>query len=205
MDTVRTNLGRMLGGRALLLASTLGVGVALIAGGCKKKQPEAAAPTATVTYPAATAPATAATAAPTTTAAPTAATSFDEGTKAALGAAIDARAPKEAAAMKPVGELFGGELVAGGQVESPMFMVEQARCYTILAQGGIGVTELDVKLLGGVGLVPAGLEPTLAVDNTTGPAAAITPCWKPMLGGPAKVVLTARGGAGPAAARIYAK
>ncbi len=213
MNTVRTDVervGHRLGwrrGRALGITVAFGVGVAMLAGGCHKKQQAAAVPppaytgnvAPTATAPA-TAPATATAAPPTATAA-----ALDDATKLALAAMIDARAPKEAAGMKPIGEPFGGSAAAGGQVDSPVFMVEQAKCYVVLAQGGLGVTELDIKLLGGAGLVPAGLEPTLAVDNTAGATAAITPCWKPLIGGPAKVALVARGGSGPVAARIYAK
>lgn len=212
MNTVRTDrerVGKGSGwrrGRALGITVAFGVGVAMLAGGCfKKKQqaPVAAAPTytgAVAPVPTPTTTATATTAPPPATAAP-----LDDATKLALAAMIDARAPKEAAGMKPIGEAFGGSAAAGGQVDSPVFMVEQAKCYVVLAQGGLGVTELDIKLLGGAGLVPAGLEPTLAVDNTAGASAAIAPCWKPLIGGPAKVALVARGGSGPVAARIYAK
>jgi|GEM_PF-5078283 len=213
MNTVGTDVGRVerrpggRQGRALGIAVALGVGVAVFAGGCQKKKQQAAAtyPTAPPTYTAPVAPTATAPATATATAAPTAAAPLDDATRLALAAMIDARAPKEAAGMQPVGEAFGGSAAAGGQVDSPVFMVEQAKCYVVLAQGGLGVTELDIKLLGGAGLVPAGLEPTLAVDNTSGAAAAITPCWKPLLGGPAKVSLVARGGAGPVAARVYAK
>ncbi|MBN2195937.1 MAG: hypothetical protein JW751_24175 [Polyangiaceae bacterium] len=197
------------GYHALGVAVVVGLGVALVASGCRKKNKDPVAPTATYPSASTTAPLVPVAPPPAVTPSASAASEpvpvFDEATKLALGAMIDARATKEAPGMKPVGELFGGAVPSGGQVESPLFMVEQAKCYIVLAQAGLGVTELDIKLLGGAGLVAPGFEPILAVDNTSGSAAAITPCWRPLLGGPSKVSLLARTGAGAVAAKIYAK
>ena len=107
--------------------------------------------------------------------------------------------------MKPVGEVFGGMASAEQPVKSPVFQIDLQKCYTVIAQGGMGITELDIQLKGAE-LVP-GVQMTHAVDNTVGPAAAITPCWKNTYpaGFPAEVTLVARGGSGPVAARVYVK
>lgn len=193
------NALRLLGMMALIG----GTGFAL-AIGCKKKQP--------VQYPPATATAvapTATTTPPTPTAVPDAGppapAALDEATKLQLAEMIEARSKKEALGMKPVGEVFGGVAATGAKVESPIFMIEAAKCYVVIGQGGMGVTELDLAILGAAGIALPGMEPQLAIDNTSGAAATITPCYKPMLGGPAKIALTARGGSGPVVARVYAK
>ena len=100
--------------------------------------------------------------------------------------------------MKPAGEAFGGNVPAGGQFESPQMMIDLGKCYTVIAQGGPGLTEVDVQLAVAVP-VPAIPTPVVAVDNTTGINAAISPCWKNAypVGFPGKVVLKATGGSGP--------
>jgi hypothetical protein len=123
-----------------------------------------------------------------------------------LEAAIKARAPKQARYMKTDGDLFGGVLQQGGQVEQ-QFMIEPHKCYAVLAQGGPGVTEVDVQITAkpvpGLPLPSA----IIAVDSTSGPAAAITPCWKNAfpVAFPATAVIKVTTGSGPVAARIYVK
>ncbi len=130
---------------------------------------------------------------------------FDEVTKSQLSAQIAERAKTEAQWMQPVGEVFGGVAETGGHVDSAVFQIDLGKCYTVIAQGGLGVTELDIQLKGAQ--VLPGMQPTLAVDNTTGAAAAITPCWKNgfPVGFPATVSLVVRGGSGAVAAQVYVK
>ena len=203
-----TRMNRV-GGAIAVAAVLVGAGAGLGAG-CKKKAtaeyPPAQPDAGSTTWDAAPPPDAAATsqdAAPVPEAAPP--PTFDEVTKAQLGAQIEARAKTEAQWMKPVGEVFGGVAQEGGQVESPVFQIDLGKCYSVVAQGGLGVTEVDIQLKGAQ-VIP-GMQPTLAVDNTTGPAAAITPCWKNgfPVGFPATVTLVVRGGSGPVAARVYAK
>ena len=85
-------------------------------------------------------------------------------------------------------------------------MIDLGKCYTVIAQGGNGVTEVNVEIQAAQ-LLPPLQAPVVAVDATTGPAAAITPCWKNAypIGFPGKVVVKAAGGAGPVAAQLYVK
>lgn len=192
---------------------TAGVAVAIALGaGCKKEKPVQYPSTPPQTYTAAPAPeagampeagAPAGDAAPAADAAPQ---GLDMVTQQTLEAAIKKRAPKQARYMKKEGELFGGVVQQGGQIEH-QFMIQPHKCYAVLAQGGPGVTEVDVQItakpMAGLPLPSA----TIAVDNTTGPDAAITPCWKNAfpVAFPATVVVKATGGAGAVAAQIYVK
>lgn len=122
----------------------------------------------------------------------------------ALEAQIEERAKtKDAKGMTAQGAVFGGVLAEGGKIESPVFMVERNQCVGVVAEGGVGVRELDVKIVAAA--VP--LETVVAVDNTVGPSAAVTPCWKNVttIGFPAKVILVARSGSGPVAGKVFAK
>ncbi len=131
---------------------------------------------------------------------------LDAVTQAALAAAITARAPTEAKGLKPVGEVFGMTVPAGGQAESPQFMVDLNKCYGVIAEGGLGLTEVDIQIVPAI-QIPGLQAATVAVDNTTGPKAAINPCFKNTypIGFPAKVLLKATGGSGPIAAQIFMK
>jgi hypothetical protein len=68
------------------------------------------------------------------------------------------------------------------------------------------VTEVNIEMKPAQA-IPAIQMPTVAVDNTTGPQAAITPCWENGfgIGFPAVVSLKAAGGSGPIAGQIYFK
>ncbi len=197
------------------------VGVALsfaLGAGCKKEKPVKYPPSPPQNYvgdaapppaDAAATPAPDAGAPPAADAAPAAdagSQGLDLLSQQTLQAAIKARAPKQARYMKKEGELFGGVLQQGGQLEH-QFMIQPHKCYAILAQGGPGVTEVDIQItakpMAGLPLPSA----VIAVDNTTGPAAAITPCWKNAfpVAFPATAVIKATGGSGPVAAQIYVK
>jgi len=191
-------------------AILLGAGVFLAAGCKKKTEAQYPPPQSDAGYaawdsgaPVQDAGTTTPDAAPVPEAAPE--PTFDEVTKAQLAAQIAERAKTEAPGMKPVGEVFGGVAKDGGTVESAVFQIDLAKCYSVVAQGGLGVSELDIQLKGAQ-ILP-GMQPTLAVDNTSGPSASINPCWKNgfPVGFPATVSLVVRTGSGPVAAQIFVK
>jgi hypothetical protein len=211
--------------RSLVLFAAVAVVPFAVASACKKKDKPAAAPlapsawgtpSATTSTPAGTGGAPATGGAPGTGAAPagtggTAAPAVTPGpldlaTQTALDAAIELRAKnKDAKFMKQQGPVFGAVVAQGGSTESAVTMIDLGKCYSVVAQGGPGVTELDIQIVATTPI--AGIAPVVAVDNTAGPEAAITPCWKNSfpVGFPAKVVLTARGGTGAVAGKIYVK
>lgn len=95
-------------------------------------------------------------------------------------------------------------------------MMEPGHCYTILAQGGPNVTEVELKLLADVsGAMPPALQalaanPTLAQDSEQGPAASIggkQSCyaWAWPVAGLVKVTATAKTGSGPIGLQVYKK
>lgn len=203
--------------RRSVVLGVSGAAVAFALGaGCKKEKPVEYPQTPPQSYAGDAAPAPEAGAMPAPDAgapAPDAAPAVDAGpqgldmvTQQMLEAEIKKRAPKQARYMKKEGELFGGVVQQGGQVEQ-QFMIQPHKCYAVLAQGGPGVTEVDVQItakpMAGLPLPSA----VIAVDNTTGPAGAITPCWKNAfpVAFPATAVIKASGGAGAVAAQIYVK
>lgn len=193
-----------------------GIAIAFALGaGCKKEKPVQYPTTPPQSYTAAPAPeaglmpppeagaAPVADAGPPADAAPQ---SVDMVTLPALEAEIKKRAPKQARYMKKEGTLFSGVVQQGGQIEQ-QFMIEPHKCYAVLAQGGAGVTDVALQItakpMAGLPLPSA----VIAVSNTSGPAAAITPCWKNAfpVAFPAKAVVKAKTGAGALAAQIYVK
>lgn len=175
---------------------------------CKKEQDTQYPPTPPQTYAQPTATATSTAPPPTASAsatppAPAAPTPLDALAQTGLDQNIQARAKKDAAGMKTVGDLFGGTVPEGGHVESTLNM-DPGKCYEVLAAGQGGITELDIEIQSAVLPPPA---PPIAVDNTTGADAAIKPCYKNVLPVPlvAKVLLKATHGAGAVAGRVYVK
>lgn len=183
---------------------SIGVFFCLIVGfGCKKQEDVQYPPTPPQNYaqPSSTAsvappPPAASSAAP----APAAATPLDAATQAALDDNLKQRAKKDAMGMKEVGVIFGGVIPEGGHVEN-MLNMDPGKCYEVLGIGQGGIVELDLEIQGSP--VPA----TIAVDNTSGPEAAIKPCYKNVLPIPlvSKVLLKATRGAGAVAGRVYVK
>lgn len=135
-----------------------------------------------------------------------AAAPLDAVTLASLKANLDERAKTDAKGMQPTGELFSSQLSEGGTLEGSL-LLESKKCYSVLASGGPGVSELDIQITA----VPApnmpAVGPVLAVDNSTGALASITPCYKNEypLAVFAKIVVKSTRGAGPVAAQAYAK
>jgi hypothetical protein len=114
-------------------------------------------------------------------------------------------AQQEVAGMQPDGQAFAGQFQQGQILEQP-FQVQPGRCYAVVGVG-VGITELDVQIV----LHQPPLPPYVAAqDQGTGPQAVLGGrgnCFKNPLpiGGPAKVVMTATGGAGLAMAQLYSK
>jgi len=144
---------------------------------------------------------------------PAANTACDAVQTTAFTTMIGARQMAEAPKMEQLGALVCGVVGEGQTVSGPTFMLEQGYCYTVLGNALPNVSELDVAisvdLTGGV-LPPAmaGMQPQIAVDNTTGTSAAINPgkdCYQWVLPIPAAVKLTVkpRMGSGPVSAQVY--
>jgi hypothetical protein len=78
------------------------------------------------------------------------------------------------------------------------------RCYTVVAQGGPGVAEVNLKFI-----LPVPLAQPSYVDNTTGPQATLGPnpnCVKQiMFSGPMNLVIEVPQGQGLVAAQVYEK
>jgi len=113
---------------------------------------------------------------------------------------------KAPAGAKPIGSVMAANFQQGQQLEAQVQM-ESGKCYTVVGAGLPPLTELDLKL---VAVTPLpGLAPILAVDNTTGAQAVLGEkpnCYKWALpAAPVKVVVTATGGQGLAAAQLFAK
>jgi len=123
----------------------------------------------------------------------------------ALDASIVSRAASEFKGSKPIGEAFGSMLPEGGQA-SQIFMIQPNKCYSVVAEGGLGVADVDVQITGAMGQMPLPAM-VFAVDNVIGPQTSITPCWKnpTVLAGPAAAVVVVKRGSGIVRARVFEK
>lgn len=114
-------------------------------------------------------------------------------------------ARQQVAGMKAVGDLVGGVVAEGGQIEVPLMIAAQ-KCYSVVAVGGSGVTEVDIQIVARPGAVqlPA---PVIAQDMTQGAEAVIKPCWKNVfpVAFAATAIVKATKGAGELAGRAYVK
>jgi hypothetical protein len=197
--------------QVLSVGAWVGLGL-IVAVGCRKKEeveypppnPSATA-SVTATAPPVPPPTVVPDAGPPPPPAPVA---LDPLTLEDLGKSIKKRVAKQAPyPMKPVDGPFGATLAQGQTYEVPL-MIAGHKCYAVIAQGGPGITELDIEIkiepLPGLSLP---LNPTFAVDSTGGPEAAVTPCVKNVLpaGFSGKVILKATGGSGPVAAQVFIK
>ncbi len=87
-------------------------------------------------------------------------------------------------------------------------MLQPNKCYSVVAVGMPPISELNVQILA-VTIIP-GMAPVLATDQDTGASATLGKkpnCYKWALPLPAavKVVVTAAGGQGVAAAQVFEK
>jgi hypothetical protein len=105
---------------------------------------------------------------------------------------------------KPMGSLIVANFTAPGQTLQKQVQLSANKCYTVVAAGGPGVSEVNLKF---VSLIP--LAPPAAVDNTTGPQATLGPnpnCWKQiMFSAPMNLVIEVPQGQGLVGAQIYEK
>ncbi|NUP05266.1 MAG: hypothetical protein HOW73_04305 [Polyangiaceae bacterium] len=184
--------------RLLTLVPVVAVSFAALSG-CKKDEPEPTypttpQPTATVTQ----------TAPPASTVATPVAASM---AGPFLTGAITVAGTNDTKGMQPEGGTFAGQFQQG-QILEQNFQGEPGKCYTIVAMGGPGVSELDAQIV----IQPAPMLPptVLSQDNMTGPQATIGGggnCVKnpSPVGVPAKVVLRVVTGSGIAGAQIFKK
>lgn len=130
----------------------------------------------------------------------------DEAQRLADGPLADAAA-REAPDMQLEGDLIAGRLGAGELVEQEI-RLQPGRCYTLIAVGGEGITELDAEI---VRMNPVrGKGDTLAADAATGTTAVIGgggSCYQYDGKSPtaARFVLRARAGRGVAVSQLYAR
>jgi hypothetical protein len=151
-----------------------------------------------------------ATAAPTVTAAPTA--TAPAAPDPALAAAVQPMITQLAstqtvAGSKALGAAFVGN-VGGAQTLEQQIMLQPNKCYSAVAVGMPPISELNVQFLA-VTIIP-GMAPILATDQDSGPSAVLGKkpnCYKWVLPLPVavRVVVTAAGGSGVAAAQVFEK
>jgi hypothetical protein len=137
------------------------------------------------------------------------ATPIDPAAAAAVQPILNQLASSKApAGAKPIGSVMAANFQTGQQLEAQVQM-DPGKCYTVVGAGlPPAVTELNIQL---IAVTPmAGMAPVLAVDNTTGAQAVLGEkpnCykWAWPIPAPVKVVVSVAGGAGLAAAQLYAK
>lgn len=105
---------------------------------------------------------------------------------------------------KAMGSIIVANFSAPGQSLQKQIQLTANKCYTVVAAGAPGVTEVNLKF---VPLIP--LLPPVAVDNTTGAQATLGAnpnCWKQiMVSGPMNLVIEVPQGQGLVGAQIYEK
>ncbi len=111
------------------------------------------------------------------------------------------------AGSKAVGAALVGN-VGGTVTLEQQIMLQPNKCYSVVAVGMPPISELNVQILA-VTIIP-GMAPVLATDQDTGASATLGKkpnCYKWALPLPAavKVVVTAAGGQGVAAAQVFEK
>ena len=135
----------------------------------------------------------------------------------ALSSMFEGRRKAEAPGMEVEGSPICGVVPEGQTVVSQTFMLQPGFCYTFLGQALPNVTEVDMQLT--LDTVAGGLPPAIAAmagnplllqDTLTGQATSMgakKDCykWAFPAGGPVKLTVKARTGAGPVAAQVYKK
>jgi hypothetical protein len=107
----------------------------------------------------------------------------------------------EAAGMTPTSELRWALVSQGGRASMPVSL-DPTECVTFVAQGGLGVIELDLFLTIGQGSAPA----VVAEDVDTGPIAVIggkAGCYLPPMRAAAELYVRVRQGAGVVLVRAF--
>ena len=113
--------------------------------------------------------------------------------------------PLAPAGFKAVGAPVAGNFTAGQSLESTVQM-NAGKCYTVVGVGLPGVVQnLDVQLVQPT--LPGMPNIVLAADNSVGSTAILgqNPCYKAMLAGTLKLIVTVTAGQGIAAAQVYEK
>lgn len=129
-----------------------------------------------------------------------------EAQKLAEGPLAEAAA-REAPEMQLAGDLIAGKLAPGVFVEQEI-RLEPGRCYTLVAVGGDGITELDAEI---ARMNPVrGKGDTIAADTATGTTAVIGgggTCFAFDGKSPtaARFILRARAGRGVAVSQLYVR
>lgn len=137
---------------------------------------------------------------------PTADPVADEAQRLADGPLAEAAA-REAPDMQLDGDLIAGKLGPGDHVEQEIRLAP-GRCYTLVAAGGDGITELDAEILR---MNPVrGKGDALATDTATGTIAVVGgggACftWTEKTPTAARFVLRARAGSGVAVGQLYSR
>lgn len=140
----------------------------------------------------------------------------DQAEMLATSTAMQARANKEAAYMKPEGVPLCGRVAEGQTLTGPLFTLEAGYCYTILGQSLPPAVQMEVMLVADAGGLVGQFAPgmanaaqmALAVTQTPGERVAVPGqgCYQPpIMPAPVKLVLRARAGSGPIAAQLYRK
>ena len=108
------------------------------------------------------------------------------------------------AGAKPLGNMIVANFSAPGQKFEKQVQLTANKCYTVVAAGAPGVSEVNLKFMS---LIP--LAPPAAVDNSTGPQATLggnPNCWKQiMFSAPMNLVIEVPQGQGLVGAQIYEK
>lgn len=128
---------------------------------------------------------------------------------AMVGAATPALtllAGQEVQGMQPDGQAFAAQFQAGQTFEYP-FNMQGGKCYSVIAVGLPGVTQVDLQIVVQQPPLPAVV---LAQSNTAGANATLGgkgQCFRNSLplGGPAKVIMKVSGGQGIAVGQLYVK
>jgi hypothetical protein len=159
-----------------------------------------AAPTGTV-------PAPAVTPAPVATTPPPAATTDPAAAAAIQPMLTKLAATQTVAGSKALGAAFMGN-VGGAVTLEQQIMLQPNKCYSAVALGMPPISELNVQFVA-VTIIP-GMAPILATDQDTGPSATLGKkpnCYKWLLPLPVavRVVVSAAGGQGLAAAQVFEK
>jgi hypothetical protein len=104
---------------------------------------------------------------------------------------------------KPVGNIIVANFPTGGQLTKQVTLTLN-KCYSVVAAGVPGVTEVNVKLMPVVPMLPA-----LAEDKTTGPLATLGAnpnCYKQMfISAQANLVIEVPQGLGLVGVQVYEK
>jgi hypothetical protein len=149
---------------------------------------------------------------------PTAVTPCDAVMSLAMSTALQGRAAGEAPGMQPDGASVCGVVGEGQSVQSETILLQQGRCYNVLAQGMPNVTEVDVQVeadLTAGGMVNPALSgflkgPPLMIGTGAGvmdASGSKANCFSWTMPFPlaVKVSVKSRIGSGPVAAQLYSK